>query len=140
MLSVILLFLATISLSLADTCGGNCPSDDCPAGQCDCGDSPNDVDPSQYCSEYSDWSQDCCNCIANAESGGNANAENYNTNGSTDIGLYQVNSINWSACSGGSPPCDPDTNTACAHQIWQWGGNTWKLWSTCGQCGCCGSP
>jgi hypothetical protein len=23
--------------------------------------------------------------------------------------------------------------------VWGWGGNTWRLWSTCGGCGCCSS-
>jgi len=122
----------------ADTCGGNCPSNDCVS--CNCGYSPNPVTIAQYCANYGGWSQACCQCIANAESGGNANAENYNSNDSTDIGLFQINSVNWNACSGGAAPCDPSQNTQCAVQVWKWGGNTWRLWSTCGQCGCCSSP
>jgi hypothetical protein len=27
----------------------------------------------------------------------------------------------------------------CAKKVYQWGGNTWKLWSTCSKCGCCSS-
>ncbi len=126
--------------AMADTCGGNCPSDDCPSGQCQCGTSTNYVDVSSYCSSYSGWTQACCECIANAESGGNANAENYNSNGSYDIGLYQINDVNWNSCSGGSAPCDPNTNLQCAQAVWNWGSQTWRLWSTCGGCGCCDSP
>lgn len=70
-----------------------------------------------YCSKYSDWSQSCCQCIATKESGGNANAANYNTNGSFDVGLYQINNINWASCSGGKAPCDPNTNVKCAHLV-----------------------
>jgi len=74
------------------------------------------------------------------ESGGNANAANENTNESFDVGVWQINSMNWASCSGGNPPCDPNTNGACAHAVWTWGQSTWNLWSTCGQCGCCQSP
>jgi hypothetical protein len=119
------------------TCGGNCPSAGCPS--CKCGTSTNYVNVASYCEKYTDWTQSCCKCIANAESGGNANAENYNTNGSYDIGVWQINDVNWSSCSGGSPPCNPTTNVECAHLVWTWGGKTWKYWSTCGKCGCCSS-
>ena len=71
------------------------------------------------------------------ESGGNTNAVNQNTGGSLDIGLWQINTQNWASCSGGSPPCDPDTNLGCAEKVYGWGGNTWKLWSTCHVCGLC---
>mmetsp|Transcript_44208 Transcript_44208/g.67758 ORF Transcript_44208/g.67758 Transcript_44208/m.67758 type:complete len:140 (+) Transcript_44208:52-471(+) len=125
---------AFIAIAAASTCGGNCPGG---CNSCDCGSSPNDVSISQYCSKYSDWSQSCCECIASHESGGNANAENQNTNGSYDIGLFQINDTNWSSCSSGSPPCDPNTNTYCAHMVFGWGHNTWTYWSTCGVCGCC---
>merc|ERR1712146_486695 len=81
----------------------------------------------------------CCQCIAQHESGGNANALNHNTNGSDDVGLFQINDFNWASCSGGSAPCNPDTNTKCAHDVWNWGGKTWKNWATCGACGCCNS-
>ena len=107
------------------TCGGNCPSGDCVA--CPCGTSANTVDIAAMCAQYS-WNQANCQCIMNAESGGNANAVNYNTNESTDVGLWQINSFNWAACAGGSAPCNPSTNLACAIDVYNWGGNTWKLW------------
>jgi len=137
--TVVLVALA-VTIVRADNCGGNCPSDDCPAGDCVCGDSTNYVDPSTYCQTYTGWSEQCCECIANAESGGNTNAVNYNDDGSTDAGLFQINSVNWNDCSGGNAPCGPNTNTGCAIKVWQWGGSTWSLWSTCGACGCCNSP
>merc|ERR1711900_41268 len=59
--------------------------------------------------------------------GGNANAVNENSNGSFDVGLWQVNSMNWKACSGGRAPCDVETNLKCAIDVYRWGGNTFKL-------------
>mmetsp|Transcript_6687 Transcript_6687/g.18890 ORF Transcript_6687/g.18890 Transcript_6687/m.18890 type:complete len:145 (+) Transcript_6687:45-479(+) len=130
---IVMVVLGVLAVSVtAGTCGGNCPSNTC--GSCPCGTSSNYVDPSSYCSMYSGWSQTCCECIANKESGGNANAMNYNTNDSFDIGLFQINEINWDSCSGGNAPCDPKANEGCAEKVFQWGGNTWSLWSTCGLC------
>ena len=120
----------------SSTCGGNCPGG---CGSCPCGSSPNYQSISSWCSQYS-WNQQNCQCIMNAESGGNANAANENSNGSYDVGLWQINDLNWGSCSGGSPPCSPSTNLACAKKVYQWGGNTWSLWSTCSKCGCCNSP
>ena len=127
------------SAPLDSYCGGNCPSGDCVDG-CPCGESANPIDPVAFCQLYSDWSQECCQCIVNAESSGNANAMNENNDGSFDVGVWQVNTQNWASCNGGNPPCDPTVNGACAHLVWGWGGGTWKLWSTCGGCGCCSSP
>lgn len=33
--------------------------------------------------------------ILRLESGGDANAANYNSNGSFDVGLWQINDVNW---------------------------------------------
>ena len=89
----------------------------------------------------------------NAESGANANAANQvslsaialcccisckpltvcwhcsmqNSGGSYDIGLWQINDMNWASCSGGKAPCDPNTNLNCAKKVFGWGGNTWKV-------------
>ena len=123
-------------LAAADTCGGNCPSDDCPS--CPCGTGTNYVNIANWCAGYG-WGQSCCQCIVSHESGGNGNAANYNDNGSFDIGLWQVNEMNWNDCSGGNAPCDISTNQQCAIDVYRWGGNTWRLWSTCGGCGCCNS-
>ena len=137
MVAAMLLAAALLALSASASCGGN--SYNCEGSQCVCGSTPHSVDIASYCSTFSDWSQSCCECIARHESGGNANAVNCNSNGSIDAGLYQINSVNWASCSGGSAPCNPSTNVQCAHKVWQWGGNTWRLWSTCSACGCCGS-
>lgn len=135
-LTASLLLLALVAMALASTCGGNCPGG---CSSCPCGSTTDYVDASTYCSKYSDWSQSCCECIISHESGGNANAANQNTNGSYDVGIFQINDFNWDSCSNGQAPCDPNTNTYCAHMVWGWGGDNWSNWSTCGACGCCNS-
>merc|ERR1712018_202323 len=125
---------------LADTCGGNCPADTCE--DCLCGNSKNMVDISEWCSKHS-WDQANCECIMSNESGGNANALYMNKGGtypdSYDLGLWQINDFNWNDCNHGNPPCDPQANLNCAIKVYQWGGNTWKNWSTCSKCGACDS-
>eukprot|EP01084_Bolivina_argentea_P172887 299447_1 len=118
------------------TCGGNCPGG---CTSCPCGETKVDVSISTWCSKYT-WNQANCQCIMKHESGGDENAVNQNTNESFDVGLWQINSMNWASCSGGKAPCNPNTNLECAKDVYKWGGNTWKLWSTCTVCGCCNSP
>jgi hypothetical protein len=79
-----------LALVFADSCGGNCPSGKCP--NCYCGNSKSMQDIAAWCAKYS-WNQACCKCVVSHESGGNANALNYNTNGSTDVGLWQINNV-----------------------------------------------
>lgn len=65
--------------------------------------------------------------IALAESGGRADAVGHNTNGTTDRGLWQINSIH--NVSGNV--FDPATNAAAAFSIWKAsGGGSWRPWST----------
>ncbi len=90
----IIVVLVLIALALADSCGGNCPSGKCPT--CFCGASKNMQDIATWCAKYS-WNQACCKCVVSHESGGNANALNYNTNGSTDVGLWQINNVSLSS-------------------------------------------
>ncbi len=54
-------------------------------------------DAATACSQYTGWDQTCCKCIVGKESGGNNNAVNENSNGSYDVGLWQINSGNWGA-------------------------------------------
>lgn len=86
----VLVVLLLIALALADSCGGNCPSGKCPT--CYCGTTKNNQDIATWCAKYS-WNQACCKCIVSHESGGNAHALNYNTNASTDVGLWQINTV-----------------------------------------------
>ncbi len=84
-----LLFILLV-LALSDTCGGNCPAGDCIA--CFCGAQKNVVDIDTWCGKYT-WNKACCKCIASHESGGNAHTTTHNENGSTDIGLWQINTV-----------------------------------------------
>jgi len=138
MRAVLLLTLLAASLALATavSCGGNCPSGGCPG--CPCGSTPVRVNIAAACTGFSGWNQGQCQCIVSHESGGNANAMNWNARGGTyDVGVWQVNTINWNACAGGHPPCPQKQNLGCAIDVWRWGGGTFKLWSTCGSCGAC---
>lgn len=63
--------------------------------------------------------------IAMAESSGNPNATNTNTNGSTDKGLWQINSVNAFALALGNP-FDPATNASMAYKVYKQQG--WRAW------------
>lgn len=99
----------------SSTCGGNCPGG---CASCPCGSSSSYQSISSWCAKYS-WNQANCQCIMNAESGGNANAVNQNSGGSYDVGLWQINDFNWNACSGGAAPCNPNTNLQCGKNRFQ---------------------
>ena len=131
-LAFVLLGLLAVS-AVAESCNGNCPGGKCP--DCPCGRSPNRQDAASWCAKFNGWDQRCCQCIIGRESGGNANAMNYNTNGSFDVGLWQINKINWGACGGGAP-CDVNLNLQCAKKVWEWGGRSFRLWSTAKACNC----
>jgi len=117
-------------LNTTRACGGKLP------GACQ---GRSSVSIASWCAKYSGWSQQSCQCIAQHESAGDAHACNMNVDGSLDIGLWQINDMNWRSCSGGRAPCDPASNLACAKKTFAWGGNTWKLWSSCSKCGVCNS-
>eukprot|EP00347_Sterkiella_histriomuscorum_P009857 403339610 len=125
-----------LTLVLANNCGGNCPSNKC--DNCVCGTDQKRVNIASACSQYGGWSQRCCQCIVQHESDGNSHAILRNDDGKVDVGLWQIDSVNWGQCNGGRAPCDVGSNLNCAKQIYQWGGNNWSAWSTCGACGCCG--
>jgi len=56
---------------------------------------------------------------------------------SVSLALSPPRSMNWASCSGGRAPCDVDANLKCAIDVYRWGGNSFKLWSTCRVCGVC---
>lgn len=62
-----------------------------------------------------------------AESGGRTNATNHNSDGSTDYGLWQINSVHADLLSQGSWS-DPADNARMAHAVWQSSG--WGAWTT----------
>jgi hypothetical protein len=102
----IIVLAMIFAIGLADSCGGNCPTGKCPT--CFCGTTKKMEDITAWCAKYN-WDQSCCKCIVSHESGGNAHQMNYNINGSTDVGLWQINNINWGSCSNGlrSQPQSP---------------------------------
>jgi uncharacterized protein YxeA len=134
----ILAILIVVALSvstMANYCGKNCPSNDCES--CPCGEEENYENVEEWCRKFSEWNQVCCQCIMSHESNGNSNAANYNAwDHSYDVGLWQINTVNWGVCSGGQPPCDGSTNLECAIDVWKWGGNSFSLWATATGCGC----
>lgn len=69
-----------------------------------------------------------CVAIAKAESGGNTKAVNQNTNGSTDKGVWQINTVHDDKLPG-QDRFDPDVNAELMMQISS-GGQNWQPWST----------
>jgi hypothetical protein len=58
--------------------------------------------------------------VAMAESSGNSNAINHNSNGSTDYGLWQINSVHSGQFgTPGSRWLDPVYNAQMAHTLWK---------------------
>jgi hypothetical protein len=112
---IFMLLACGFALTSADYCGGNCPSGTCTT--CHCGTAPSPTDIASACAQFDGWSQSCCECIANAESGGNSNAQLHNTNDSDDVGLWQINSFNWDSCNSGEAPCSIEANLACAKKV-----------------------
>jgi hypothetical protein len=67
--------------------------------------------------------------IARAESGWNAKATNRNADGSTDYGLFQINSVHEAILAGGNW-ADPAANAVMAHQVWLEAGGSFSPWVT----------
>jgi soluble lytic murein transglycosylase-like protein len=67
--------------------------------------------------------------IMKAESGARPNATCHNTNGTTDRGLFQINSVHASRVRGNLDSLyDPETNVRVAYAIWSEQG--WSPWVT----------
>jgi hypothetical protein len=70
-------------------------------------------------------------CIAKAESGYRTDAVNHNSNGTYDLGIFQLNDVHgWSWATR----MDPDQNIKLAYGIYQSWGN-WSAWATHSKCG-----
>lgn len=67
--------------------------------------------------------------VAMAESAGYPNATHLNTNGSTDFGVWQINTVH-SALLAGGVWCVPAQNAAMAHSVWTTAGGSWTPWTT----------
>ena len=65
--------------------------------------------------------------VAQAESGGDPNATHLNGNGTTDFGLWQINSVHVALLAMGDWR-DPAANARMAYAVWQQSG--WRAWST----------
>lgn len=66
--------------------------------------------------------------VALAESGGETTAVNHDSNGTTDYGVWQINSVHTSVLRQGSWS-DPNDNAAMAFAVSN-GGTDWTPWST----------
>ena len=64
-----------------------------------------------------------------AESGGDTTATNHNKDGSTDYGLWQINSVH-KALLASHNWRDPVANTQMAYAVWKAAGGSWTPWST----------
>lgn len=67
--------------------------------------------------------------VAKAESQWNPLAKNSNTNGSTDYGLFQINSVHEAILSRGDWR-NPADNARMAYQVWSDAGQRWGPWVT----------
>ena len=65
--------------------------------------------------------------VALAESGGRPDATNKNRNGSTDYGLWQINSIHGGLLREGSW-ANPADNAKMAYKVWSQAGKSWRPW------------
>ena len=92
------------------------------------------MDILDWCRKFPESSLSACLCVVKGESGGNANAELYSSANDVDIGLFQINTYNWAFCNNGQPPCDLETNLACAKKVFGFGGNSWHYWVVAGRC------
>jgi Lysozyme like domain len=67
--------------------------------------------------------------VALAESGGESTATNHNNNGSTDYGLWQINSIHSQILASGKWD-DPTSNAKMAYRVFTDAGKRWRPWVT----------
>lgn len=67
--------------------------------------------------------------IDGAESGYVPTATHRNSNGSTDYGLAQINSVHAGILASG-PWADPYANARMARQVWAEAGGSWRPWAT----------
>ena len=66
--------------------------------------------------------------VAFAESGGDVSVTNTNNNGSTDYGLWQINSVHEESGFDPSRYADPNYNAMWAYRIYEAAGKRWDPW------------
>ena len=87
----------------------------------------------QGCDEYRslvqqyDWDARIALAVMEAESSCRPDATNFNTNGSTDRGLFQINSVHLSKVASPGLLFDPAINIRVAYSVYQ--GSGWRAWS-----------
>jgi hypothetical protein len=88
-----------------------------------------ETDIEQYiCDTFGAFNCQVALAVMQAESGGNPEAWNANDNGTLDVGLWQINSINWDTCEMTmSDLLDPYNSTDCAKILYDRAGsfNPW---------------
>jgi hypothetical protein len=72
---------------------------------------------------------DTAAAVAGAESGWNPTATNLNANGTTDYGMWQINSVHAAALATGNWR-DPTDNARMALAVWRQAGGSWAPWVT----------
>ena len=78
-----------------------------------------------------DWDPNIATAVALAESDGRLDATHKNGDGTTDYGLYQINSVHADVIAAhGGLWYSPIFNTQMAHDIWRSAGGSFSPWST----------
>lgn len=78
------------------------------------------------CDKFGTWDCQVALAVMNAESGGDCEAFNVNTNGTADIGLFQINSIHWDRFGGLHELTTCEGNLEAAYTIWE--EQSWSPW------------
>lgn len=74
-----------------------------------------------------DWDARIALAVMEAESSCSPSATNFNVNGSTDRGLFQINSVHLSKVASPAQLFDPATNIQVAYAVYK--GSGWQAWS-----------
>lgn len=77
--------------------------------------------------EQYDWDARIALAVMEAESSCRPDATNFNVNGSTDRGLFQINSVHLSKVAYPGQLFDPAINVRVAYSVYQ--GSGWSAWS-----------
>jgi len=81
------------------------------------------------CDVFGNFNCQVALAVMESESGGNPEAWNANTNGTLDVGLWQINSINWETCGMSmSDLLNPYKNTDCAKTLYDRAGGSFTPW------------